>query len=642
MLPIEAETAPSAHASQRRASCWTPRVGAWPSPEGWQTRLWAPGASRVELIVEGHAPRDLARLADGHFGGAWGDLRDGDRYRYRIDGRGPFPDPASRSQPDGVHAPSQLVDPRAFVWTDASWRGVALEDLVLYELHVGTFSPEGTFAGVVAKLPILADLGVTAIELLPVASFAGSRNWGYDGTALFAPAAVYGGPDGLRALVDAAHRLGIGVVLDVVYNHFGPAGAYHTSIDPAYGAAADGPWGLVPNLRAPGHQGVRDFFIDNALHWLHEYHLDGLRFDATHAFVDEGAPPFLDELVAAVRAATPRPVLLMAEDDRNDRRLIEPPSAGGAGLDAVWADDIHHQIRVGVAGDRDGYYASYRGSTADLADAIAHGWFHRGGVAAFHGKPRGTPTDGLPLARFIACLQNHDQVGNRAFGDRLHHAIDPAVWRALSVLLLTLPETPLLFMGQEWAASTPFLYFTDHEGELGEAVDRGRRAEFARFAAFQGGALPRPQDPDTFLRSRLDWSELTRDPHGSVWRLYRDALALRRERLVRPIHERVVDGGVVGARALDAHTIVVEGIGRAEVRYACVCRLRGRGRVRLEPSAALDGGTPSSWSVALSSEHFHYVEQPSPLVVTPASAGVDVAFTRPGAVVLTGRRAAGR
>ena len=373
MMPMGAETASLARAFDRRASGWIPRVGAWPSPAGWQTRLWAPGAARVELMVEGHAPRELTRLPDGRFAGAWRDLRAGDRYRYRVDGRGPFPDPASRSQPEGVHAPSQLVDPRAFAWTDASWRGVALEDLVLYELHVGTFSPEGTFAGVVAKLPILADLGVTAIELLPVASFAGSRNWGYDGAALFAPAAVYGGPDGLRALVDAAHRLGIGVVLDVVYNHFGPAGAYHTSIAPAYGARVEGPWGLVPDFRGPEHQGVRDFFIDNALHWLHEYHLDGLRFDATHAFVDEGAPPFLDELVAAVRAGAPRPVLLMAEDDRNDRRLIEPPSAGGAGLDAVWADDIHHQVRVGVAGDRDGYYASYSGSAADLADAIEHG-----------------------------------------------------------------------------------------------------------------------------------------------------------------------------------------------------------------------------------------------------------------------------
>jgi maltooligosyltrehalose trehalohydrolase len=421
------------------------------------------------------------------------------------------------------------------------------------------------------------------------------------------------------------------VLLDVVYNHFGPDGAYHQAIAPPYGAPADGPWGLVPNLRGPHHEGVRRFFIDNALHWLHEYHLDGLRFDATHAFVDAGARPFLDELVASVRAAAPREVLLIAEDDRNDRRLLDPIDRGGVGLDAVWADDIHHQIRVAIAGDRDGYYSSYTGSAADLADAITHGWFYRGAVSPFHGRPRGTPTEGLPLPRFVACLQNHDQVGNRALGDRLHHVIDPATWRAISLLLMCLPETPLLFMGQEWAASTPFQYFTDHGGELGEAVDRGRRQEFAHFSAFGAAGIPRPEDPETFARSRLDWSELTREPHRSVWRLHRDALALRRERLVRPLGSDAACAHA--ARPLDANTVVVEGVG-CGVRYACVCRLRGRGRVRLLPAPGTADQAPGPWTVALSTEDAAYTQAPLAIAVAEAPAGIELTFARPGAIVL--------
>jgi maltooligosyltrehalose trehalohydrolase len=624
----------SVQPENRTAIAWRPQVGAWPEGGHWHFRLWSPLAGHVELIFDDGRLRALTPSGDGFFSGSWRDVRAGDRYRYRVDGRGPFPDPASRAQPDGVHGSSQLIDPGAFAWTDAAWRGLRLPDAVLYELHVGTFSPEGTFAGAAAKLPILADLGVTAVELMPVASFPGSRNWGYDGAALFAPAACYGGPDGLRAFVDSAHRLGIGVLLDVVYNHFGPDGAYHQAIAPAYAAPADGPWGMVPNLRGPHHDGVRRFFIDNALHWLHEYHLDGLRFDATHAFVDVGAQPFLDELVASIRAAAPREVLLIAEDDRNERRLLDPADRGGVGLDAVWADDIHHQIRVAVAGDRDGYYASYSGSAADVADAIAHGWFYRGAVSAYHGRARGTQTSGLPSAAFVACLQNHDQVGNRAFGDRLHHAIEPAAWRAISLLLLGLPETPLLFMGQEWAATAPFLYFTDHGRDLGDAVDRGRRQEFARFSTFGAAGIPRPQDPETFTRSRLDWSELSREPHRSAWRLYRDGLALRRERLVRPPGSAPAPCATT-ARPLDAHTVVVEGAGRDDLHYALVCRLRGRGRVRLLPACTTASHAPGPWSVAMSTEDPAYTDAPRAIAVADAPAGIDITFARPGAVLLT-------
>ena len=612
---------------------WSPRVGAWPAADGWYFCVWAPRAARVDLVIPGRPERPLMATGTGYFTARFPDLQPGDLYAYRVDGAGPYPDPASRAQPDGVHGPSQLVDPRRYHWTDAAWRGVALEDAVVYELHVGTFTPEGTFAGVAARLPILAELGVTLIELMPVAAFAGRRNWGYDGAALFAPAATYGEPDDLRRLVDAAHRLGIGVLLDVVYNHFGPAGAYHKVFAPDYATSAPGPWGEVPDLRGPRHEDVRTFFVDNALHWLHEYHLDGLRLDATHTFVDEGTRPFLDQLVAEVRAGAPRPVLLIAEDDRNERRLVTPPADGGAGLDAVWADDLHHQLRVAVAGDRDGYYAAYTGWAADVADTIAHGWFYRGRRWLLDGPARGTPTDGIPRPRFVCCLQNHDQVGNRPFGDRLHHAVDAATWRALSLLLCCLPETPLLFMGQEWAAGTPFLYFTDHDRELGAAIDRGRRREFARFTGFASTALPSTQAAETFTRSRLDWSEREREPHAAVWRLYRDAIRWRRAHVVR----RLDAAPQSTARALDAHTVVVEGRGRDGRPYACICRWGAPGEARWWPSPLVEdrGG---GWTVALSSEDEAFVgDGPArPIRVAAAAVGYAISFARPGTVVLIG------
>jgi maltooligosyltrehalose trehalohydrolase len=639
--PQSSSVAPAPPAAQPR---WRPRFGAWPDGSRWRFRVWAPDARRVELVLDDGAGRDLAREPDGCFSGAVAGLRAGDRYRYRIDGRGPFPDPASRSQPDGVHGPSQLVDPRAYRWRDARWRSPALEDAVIYELHAGTFSPSGTFAGAAARLPALADLGVTVVELMPVAAFPGARNWGYDGVALFAPASAYGPPDALRGFVDAAHGLGIAVLLDVVYNHFGPDGAYHTAFSPAFAAAVPGPWGHVPNLREAGHDQVRAFFVDNALHWLHEYHLDGLRIDATHAFVDAGAPPFLDALVAAVRARAARRLLLVAEDDRNERRLIDRPAAGGAGLDAVWADDLHHQLRVAVTGERESYYASYDGTTAAIADTISQGWFFRGAHSVHHQHARGTPTDGLPLARFVVCLQNHDQIGNRPRGDRLHHAIDLDVWRALTVLLLALPETPLLFMGQEWAATTPFLYFTDHAGALGEAVDRGRQAEFAGFSGFHAGpgAVPPPQALETFLHSRLDWRERDRDPHAGIWRLTRRAIALRRE--LAPSRR---DRRDIVARALDDDTVAVEAGGPGPP-YWCVTRLRGSGTVLFPPNGRRNGGTgarrdagphPAAGArVALTTEDPRDRGAPSPVAIDVDGSGCRLRFSRPGAVVLVGDR----
>ncbi len=509
--------------------------------------VWAPEAAHLEVVLEPdagpHRAHPMRRLDEGYFTIELSGVSPGALYRFRLDGRGPFPDPASRFQPQGVHGPSQVVDPGAFGWTDTAWRGGVLEETVLYELHIGTFTPAGTFRATLERLPYLRDLGVTAVELMPVADFAGDRNWGYDGVALFAPARCYGSPDDLRALVDAAHQLGLSVHLDVVYNHFGPDGAYQSTFSPHYISRSHRtPWGETLNFDGPGSRPVRDYVVENAVRWVREYHFDGLRLDATHAIVDDSPRPIVAEITAAVRdavAASGRQVLVVAEDARNLRRVVESEAAGGWGAHATWSDDFHHQMRRALAGDTDGYFADFTGSTADIAATARQGWFYRGQDAPSFGGPRGTDPTGISSERFVFFLQNHDQTGNRALGDRLHHTIDLAAWRAASVLLLLLPETPLLFMGQEWGASTPFQFFTDHHPELGRAVTAGRRREFSRFAAFADPAgretIPDPQDPETFRASRLVWEEQEREPHRSLLRLYRRLLAFRRtEAALRP------------------------------------------------------------------------------------------------------------
>jgi maltooligosyltrehalose trehalohydrolase len=524
---------------------WRPHLGACQAAGGVAFCAWAPSRKHVELVLNAGLPsarrHDLTPAGDGIFTGTFTGVEAGDGYAYILDGDGPYPDPASRFQPQGVHGPSTIVDPSAYQWSDQAWRGVPLREAIVYELHVGAFTPEGTFAGVTARLPSLAELGVTVIELMPVADFPGSRNWGYDGVSLFAPARAYGVPDDLRRLVDTAHGLGLAVLLDVVYNHFGPDGAYGPLFSPFYlSNRHKSPWGAAVNLDGEGSAQVRHFFTENALHWLHEYHFDGLRLDATHDLVDDSPRHFVAELSARVRASIPdRSVLLIAEDDRNMTAIVRAPGEGGWGLDAVWADDFHHHTRRLAAGDSDGYYEDFSGSVADIAATIRQGWFYRGQFSAYQGEPRGTDPAYVPLERMVVCLQNHDQIGNRAFGERLNHQIEPAHFRALSALLLCLPETPLLFMGQEWAASTRFLFFTDHHADLGRLVTEGRRAEFSRFAAFADPAtrarIPDPQASSTFDDSRLVWDERTKAPHAGVLALYRTLLRLRRtEAALRP------------------------------------------------------------------------------------------------------------
>jgi maltooligosyltrehalose trehalohydrolase len=500
-------------------------------------RLWSPGSRRVDVVIETDGASEVHALtpeADGYFGGRVPGAGAGTRYRFRLDEGEAFPDPASRYQPEGVHGPSEAVDPAAFRWSDEGWAGVRMENLILYELHVGTFTPEGTFDAAAERLGELAELGVSAIEVMPIANFPGSRNWGYDGVNLFAPATAYGGPEGFKRLVDAAHAHGLGVVLDVVYNHLGPEGNYLPAVTHGHYLTDrhQTPWGDAINFDGPESAAVRDFVLHNALYWALEYHVDGLRLDATHAIVDDSPRHILEEIAAALHALPDHRRLVIAEDERNERRMVLPPEEGGLGMDGVWADDLHHQLRRLSAGDHEGYFASYSGTTGDLAATLRKGWFYEGQTTPTSGKARGTPADGIWPPRFVHCLQNHDQVGNRAFGERLNHEIPLPLYRALSTLLLFSPYTPLLWMGQEWAASSPFLYFTDHPAELGKLVTAGRREEFGHFSAFRDEELretiPDPQAPETLTRSRLDWSERSRAPHDGVLRLYRDLLTLRR------------------------------------------------------------------------------------------------------------------
>lgn len=505
-----------------------PALGALPYDGGIRFRVWTPKVARVTLVLEPSGEAVAMQPAgDALFTCDVPDLKAGSYYRYRLDHALLFPDPASRFQPEGVHGPSMVVDPTRYRWHDDGWRGIDRKDLVFYELHVGTFSPEGTFRGVLERLPYLKDLGITAIELMPIADFAGRWNWGYDPAALYAPSRAYGTPDELRALVDAAHQTGMAVFLDVVYNHLGPDGAYVAAFMPMFTDRHHTPWGQAINLDDEHAEGIRRFFIDNALHWLSEYHFDGLRLDATHALVDDSETHFLVELAEAVEALPGPRRYLIAEDHRNLNTLILPRDRQGYGLDGVWVDDFHHQIRHITAGDREGYYADFAGMTAaDVVTTLRQGWYYTGQRSPGWGRPRGTDPSEIELDQCVFCIQNHDQIGNRPSGNRLSDDIPIAVFRAASALLLFAPELPLVFMGQEWAASSPFQFFTDHNETLGRAITKGRKEEFQHFAGFQG-EVPDPQDPATFERSRLDWSELDRQPYAGVLELYRTLLALR-------------------------------------------------------------------------------------------------------------------
>jgi len=620
---------------------WQPSLGAWCHSGMAHFRVWAPQVEQVELVLWRTTGKPNARLlakdSGGYFYGSYADIASGDLYQYLLDGKGPFPDPASRFQPRGVHGPSQVVNSRTFTWEDGEWSGVELNRLVLYELHIGAFTPGGSFKATAERFRYLRDLGITGIELMPIADFDGQHNWGYDGVDLFSPAHCYGSPQELRELINQAHKTGLAVFLDVVYNHLGPAGAYLGQFSPFYFSKHHcSPWGPAVNLDGPQSQHVRAFLNENALYWLHEYRFDGLRLDATHALVDESHPPWLSELSLAVRSSlegSSRHVHLIAEDSRNLAHLVKSKAEQGWGLDGVWSDDFHHQIRRCLVNDQEGFFRCYSGSAHDIAETVQKGWFFRGQRFEFWGRNRGTDPSGIPPFRFVFCIQNHDQIGNRPFGERLHHQIDLAAYRAASTLLLLAPQTPLLFMGQEWAAGSPFLFFTDHDAELGTKITEGRRREFSHFKAFQDpepfSLIPDPQDPLTFLKSRLMWEETRREPHESVLRLYRRLLEIRSQEFV----SREVVSVPSRMFSVNEYGLVLLRQGCVGKKFLMLIWLCGPGMISLP-----EGEVPDSiWESVMTTEDVLYAPDPLPPQIQPSP--VVVSFQRPGAVILKSKAA---
>jgi malto-oligosyltrehalose trehalohydrolase len=508
---------------------------------GVRFRLWAPRAAGVSLRLEDRQPADLpmAKEPNGWFALTTALAEPGTRYRYVVDGAA-YPDPASRRQPEGVHGASEVVDPEVYDWSDTDWLGRRWEEMVVYELHLGTFSDSGDFTGAVRHLDHLCQLGVTAIELMPIAEFPGARNWGYDGVFSYAPSSRYGRPEALKALVEACHARGLAVLLDVVYNHFGPEGNYLPAIAPRFFTERhQTPWGAAIDFAGPRSRPVRDFFVHNALYWLEEYHFDGLRLDAVHAIFDETTPDVIDEIGETVRRrVTGREIHLVLENDRNESRRLRRRNGRPDRFTAQWNDDLHHALHVLITGETAGYYGDYAADpAASLGRALAEGFTYQGEASPFRdGRSRGEPSAELPAPAFVAFLQNHDHIGNHPFGTRLAARAPEAVLHAGVAIILLSPQIPLLFMGEEWASRRPFAFFCDFEPGLAEAVRDGRRREFAHFPEFRDEGsrerIPDPTAAGTFAMSRLDWSELAQPDHAQWLARYRALIDIRAREIV--------------------------------------------------------------------------------------------------------------
>jgi maltooligosyltrehalose trehalohydrolase len=533
-------------------------------------RLWAPAAREVELVLldRPDEPRLLnmssigGEQREGWFELVTAEARAGSLYRYRIDGRHEVPDPASRANPHDIQGPSRVIDSLDFEWDDTAWRGRPWHEAVVYELHVGTFTPEGTFAAAEQKLGHLVELGVTVIELMPIADFPGKRGWGYDGVLQFAPESAYGRPEELKSLIAAAHRRGLAVMLDVVYNHFGPEGNYlHLYAPQFFTERHHTPWGAAINFDSPGSRTVRDFYIHNTLYWLEEYHFDGLRFDAVHAILDDSTPNILTAIASAVRngPGRERNILLVLENGANQARFLGPPAAPDK-FDAQWNDDVHHCLHVILTGEKDGYYEDYiENPHAMLCRCLAEGFAYQGQVSAHQGSARGEPSAHLPPTAFVNFLQNHDQIGNRAFGERVSAiASSPEALRAANSVLLLAPSPPMLFMGEEWQAPQPFPYFCDFEPGLAEKVREGRKREFARFEKFASpetvAALPDPTSPETYRVAHLDWSVLQQRKHADILDQTQRLLAIRRKDIM-PLIPRITGGTCIKLEASGAFAV---------------------------------------------------------------------------------------
>ena len=524
---------------------------------GVHFRVWGPRCRRVEVVIEG-GPEDssdsppgiqLASETSGYFSGRVAAAADGTRYRFRLDGSNAlYPDPASRFQPDGPHGPSQVIDAGKFRWTDGAWQGVKLEGQIIYEMHIGTFTREGTWVSAMRELPELAEAGITVLEVMPVAEFPGRFGWGYDGVDFFAPTRLYGEPDDFRRFIDRAHALGIGVILDVVYNHVGPDGNYLKQFsDDYFTDRYTTEWGQALNFDGENAGPVREFFLANAGYWITEFHLDGLRLDATQNIYDQSSEHILAAMTRRVReAARGRSTIIVAENEPQHVKLVRPREQGGYGIDALWNDDFHHSAMVALTGHNEAYYTDHLGKPQEFISTIKWGYLYQGQWYKWQKQRRGTPGFGLKPATFVTFLQNHDQVANSARGQRCHVLTSPGRYKAMTALILLGPGTPMLFQGQEFAASSPFFYFADHQRELAALVRQGQTEFLVQFGGIATPAmqacLPDPADPATFERSKLDFSE--RELHAEIYRLHRDLLRLRRE---DPVFHAQRLGGIDGA-----------------------------------------------------------------------------------------------
>lgn len=580
---------------------WKMTLGANIEPDGVRFAVWAPDHDRVRAVIDdAHGERTLDMSVDQS--GIWSVLDQnagvGSGYAFLPGDEPETPDFYSRSQPEGIHKRSQVVDPSTFAWTDSAWHGITADRATIYEIHIGTYTPEGTFAAMVEQLPALKELGITVIEIMPVSECPGNRNWGYDGVYHFAPASYYGAADDLRRLVDTAHQLGLAVILDVVYNHFGPEGNYTGRFSPYYlSQTHTTDWGPALNWDGRHSELVRQWAIDNVCYWITEFHLDGFRIDATHAMVDDGPKHIIQEIGEQARAAAgDRTILLYAEDGRHDIRRARAIERDGEGLDGTWADDFHHEMRVHLTNDKEMWLKHYAGTIRSIADTINKGF---GPTTSRRGLEYAVQDEDAGHA-FVVCIQNHDQVGNRPFGERLHHVINADRYKVASTLMLFIPETPLIFMGQEFAASTPFSFFTDMPEELGTLVTEGRRREFSEFGAFGDAELrdsiPDPQAISTFERSKLRLEE--REQHADMYALYRDLLHVRQT-------EDALDGGDrsrTDATALGAELLSVR-------RWSEDAELLLLANFGPETSTGLEDG----WSIALTTQDVRYGGSDEPL-----------------------------
>jgi maltooligosyltrehalose trehalohydrolase len=596
-------------------------VGAEVQPGGGtHFRVWAPAPREVSLIVEQASGSEhelpLEREPDGYYSALVSTAEPGTRYRYRLDGK-PYADPASRFQPDGPFGASEVIDPDRYTWKDAGWRGITLDGQVLYEMHIGTFTPPGTWHSAMECLPRLVETGITAVELMPVADFPGRFGWGYDGVLLYAPTRLYGTPDDFRAFVDRAHELGLGVLLDVVYNHFGPSGSVVRQFSPSYFTTSyDNEWGDALNFDGEGSVSVREFFIHNAGYWIDEFHLDGLRLDATQTIHDRSP----EHLVAAVTrhardAAGDRSIIVVAENERQHAWLVRPREESGYGLDAIWNDDFHHSAVVAVTGRNEAYYSDHHGSPQELISAAKRGFLFQGQRYAWQNNPRGTRTDGIPPSAFVVFTENHDQVANSGDGLRLHARTSPGRYRAVTALMLLLPATPMLFQGQEFGASSPFLFFADHEGDLADAVCKGRGEFLAQFpsltSADSQSRLAVPNDPATFERCKLHWDEC--DLHVTYRRLHQDLIALRRSDVAFSRQQAgAVDGAVLAPEAF----VLRYAAAALEDERLLIVNLGKDLPVPAFPEPLVAPPTGYAWRVRWSSEDLGYGGAGVPPIVT--------------------------